>query len=152
MKLRFSLQGEPVEGWQDVNVVETGLREKLPWHGVTHVLLDHYLDYLRLGKAGNFLRELRKTMALGGQLMVVGPDMNRAQVMSERWQLGADLDMERLKVERQWWCTPMLLGVMLRQAGWTTIISADVDRVPAMWPVNDRVSQWQCAVAARRGR
>ena len=96
-------------------------------------------------------------MAVGGELLVVGPDVVAAEAMLAGGQ-GLGVSLESLKYgasrwpgdEHRWEGAAQDLRIMLELTGWTVSRRMSINDVPAMWPVADRGPQWQCAVSARR--
>lgn len=126
----------------------------LPWEPgtVTRAYLGHVLEHLTVADGVKLLTRLHEVTAPGGDVMVVGPDVNRA----ERMHAAGELDAEWLRLvkeggrrwpgdEHRWHCEPDTLTDMLRQAGWTWVQEMPVTLVPDIWPLVDR-AEWQCAV------
>jgi predicted SAM-dependent methyltransferase len=129
----------------------------LPWEPGTvgRVYLGHVLEHLTVGLGVDLLTKLHKLAAPGCDVMVVGPDINRAQLMNQR----GELSDQWVRLIREggcrwpgdahlWLCEPDTLQRMLQRAGWQSVREIPVWVVPDLWPVVDREQQWQCAVEA----
>lgn len=168
MRLNLGSGDRPQPDWTNVDNAacpyprdETvDLTGPLPWPegSVSHAYLGHVLEHLPLSACALLLERLLPCMAPGGQVMVVGPDINRAQGMAEAGVL--EVTMESLRHgghrwpgdEHHWECTPAILAGLLDTAGWTEVTEIPFADVDPMWPVADRGPQWQCAVTAHRRR
>lgn len=164
MRLNLGCGDRYAPGWVNVDRAECPHRKdqivdlagKLPWPagGVSHVYAGHVLEHLPVEVCVALLGRLLPLMAPGGQIMVVGPDLDRAQMMAEAGTL--DVTIESLQFgahrwagdEHQWECVPTILIAMLDEAGWQDITEVGIANVPKMWPVADRGPQWQCAISA----
>jgi hypothetical protein len=131
---------------------------ELPWpaESITHVYAGHVLEHLPYAQCAVLLARLLPCMMPGGQLMVVGPDLHRAEAMAEAGTLEVTLDSLRHGAERWpgdrhlWECTPEGIVGLLTVSGWCGITPMGIGEVDPLWPVADRGPQWQCAVAAHR--
>lgn len=153
-----------VSGWWNVDLPscphgkdqEVDLTGPLPWDDgqFTFVYAGHVLEHMEIRAARDLCARVYGKVALGGSLLVVGPDCDIAQRMAEEGTL--DVTMASLVDgghrwpgdEHRWRCTGPLIGGLLEAAGWTNIRSIGIDAVPAWWPVADRGPKWQCAVLA----
>src|SRR6266511_684156 len=133
----------------------------LPWprDSVTHVYMGHVLEHLTVEDATSLLRRLLPLMAPGGQVMVVGPDVERGQAQHQSGEIDdglwrvmrAGAGAQRWDGDRHLWdCEPRMLERILCEAGWSDVREVPIDEVPGFWPVVSRVT-WQCAVGAVRG-
>jgi predicted SAM-dependent methyltransferase len=140
---------------KDATVDLTG---PLPWtpSSISHVYAGHVLEHLTVQQCLDLLHRLRPLMTLNGQIMVVGPDLDRARAMLAAGTLDVTLDSLRFGGNRwpgdqhQWECEPLLLADMLKTTGWVDVTEILIGEVPDLWPVADRRPVWQCAVHARR--
>lgn len=134
------------------------LRGDLPWPAgsVSHAYLGHVLEHLSVDACRRLLGQLLHRMVPGGEVMVVGPDLDRAQAMADAGTLEVTMDSLRFGAERwdgdrhRWECRPAILVDLLSSAGWSAVSEIGINDVPELWPVADRRPQWQCAVTARR--
>jgi hypothetical protein len=124
---------------------------------VQYAYAGHVLEHLRVGDALVLLERLHFSMAVGGELMVVGPDVVAAEAMLAGGQaLGVSLESLKYGASRwpgdehRWECAEQDVRIMLTRVGWTVSRRMNINEVPTMWPVADRRPQWQCAVSARR--
>ena len=154
----------PADGWVDVDHEgcpyprdETvDLTGPLPWAdgSVDLVYAGHVLEHLSVEDCHRLLVDLRRCMRPGGQLMVVGPDLDRAEAMAAVGTLDVTLQSLRFGASRwpgdehRWECTSTLVMQMLTEAGWIDIVDVPIQDVPPPWPVAYR-PLWQCAVSAR---
>jgi predicted SAM-dependent methyltransferase len=142
---------EPCPHPRDETVDLTG---PLPWppNSITYVYAGHILEHLTYEQCQKLLLRLRDQMVPGGQLMAVGPDM----ALVERLGAGDQHGLEELRHggnrwpgdEHRWECTTVLVEELLRNAGWLEVTNVGIINVPMLWPVIDRVPEWQFAVSA----
>jgi hypothetical protein len=165
MRLNIGCGDRYAEGWHNVDHPgmphrkdeALDLRNPLPWVEVEYVYAGHVLEHLRVNECLSFLPRLLRCMAPGGELMVVGPDVLRAQGMAIAGTL--DVTLESLKYgagrwpgdEHRWECESRDIMSLLQVTGWSDVREVGINNVPDMWPVADRRPQWQCAVTAKRG-
>lgn len=153
------------DGWHNVDHAGSPHRRDetvdltgpLPWPAGTIQLAyaGHLLEHLTIDQCVWLLAELRPCMATDGQLLVVGPDLDRARTLAAAGVL--DVTLESLQFgahrwpgdEHQWECTPGLILDMLEATGWSGVHEVSMHDVGAVWPVADRRPVWQCAVKAR---
>lgn len=164
MKLNLGCGDRYINGWHNVDRADMPHRKDeavdlrtsaLPWVGVSYAYAGHILEHLFIEYVVVMLRALRECMAPDGELMVVGPDVVKAQGMAVAGTL--DVTMESLENgghrwpgdEHRWHCTAWGVSRMLEVTGWQGIKRMGIDQVPEFWPVADRGPQWQCAVSAR---
>lgn len=165
MRLNLGCGDQYARGWHNVDFgsphrkdQEVDLTGPLPWasESVTAVYAGHVLEHLTIEQCHTLLTNLLPCMTVGGEILVVGPDLERAEGMAQRGTLDVTLDSLRYGAGRwagdvhQWECTPSQLRQMLRVAGWGQIQEMSINDVPPQWPVAYRGPQWQCAVSARR--
>jgi len=162
VRLNLGSADRYVEGWHNVDHEacphrrdETvDLTGPLPWpdHSITHVYAGHVLEHLTRDQCLKLLTDLRDRMVPGGQIMVVGPDIELAQ----RLGAGPWHTMDELRHggkrwpgdEHQWECTAALVEQLLWDAGWSWVMDVGIINVDPSWPVVDRVPLWQLAVSA----
>jgi len=131
------------------------LNGPLPWpaQSITHVYAGHILEHLAPERCETLLAELLPLMVPGGQIMVVGPDVE----LVARYGHGTAHTMEEILHgskrwpgdEHQWKCTTELVMKLLADAGWHDVTDVGIEHVPIGWPVMDRTVRWQLAVSAR---
>lgn len=166
-------------GWTNVDVVhepDHGINpdvvltsiDRLPFpsSSVTAIYLGHVLEHIRWDdRLLPYLTELLRVLIPGGEVCVVGPDVNRAIAMWKRGNLDwfwLDATLEGAVAgpddhpwdwdgcRHQWNCTEERVVLALGRAGFV-----DVQGVPMEsarldpYPVVSRVS-WQCAALARK--
>ncbi len=134
-----------------------------PWPAgsISHVYAGHVLEHLTVQQSLDLLERLLPLMAPGGQVMLVGPDVPKAEAMIEAgtFDFSGGHTLESLRFgghrwpgdEHQWECDGAILADMLKETGWADVTELAIGDVPAFWPVADRRPAWQCAVHALRG-
>lgn len=161
MRVNLGAGDQYAEGWVNVDHEDcpyprdetVDLTGTLPWaeRSLTHVYAGHVLEHLDLADCRRLLVRLRACMAPAGELMVVGPDLDRAAALAlGPWDLmGLRLGARRWPGdEHQWDCTSATVVDLLVEAGWTDVVDVPVVDVPPPWPIAYRPA-WQCAVSAR---
>lgn len=123
--------------------------------GIAEAYAGHVLEHLHHDQVVTLLADLRWRMRQGGELMVVGPDVDRAQAMHDRGEL--DAEWLRLVIEggdrwpgdrHLWKCRPGRLVEFLTMAGWSMAREVPILSVsPINWPIVSH-AEWQCAVTA----
>jgi hypothetical protein len=167
VKVNFGCGDRYASGW--VNVDHQGMphrkdvtldvRNPLPWDKEIHyAYVGHLLEHLFVDEVIVFLQRLRAAMQPGGFLMVVGPDVIRAQgLLDSGVTLEVPFNELRLGADRwlgdthHWDCTSWAVYRLLQVTGWVDVVDVGIERVPDLWPVAVRGPRWQCAVGARPG-
>jgi hypothetical protein len=164
MRVNLGCGDRYAHGW--VNVDHAGmphhkditldLRAELPWDNgeLNRIYAGHLLEHLRVHECIDVLERLRDCTATGGQLLVVGPDVDKARGMALAGTL--DVTLESLQYgagrwcgdEHRWECSPPAIRKLLRVAGWWHVESLIWDDIPKEWPIAERGPRWQCAVLA----
>jgi hypothetical protein len=123
-------------------------------HQATRIYLGHVLEHLTIGEGENLLGRLHDVAADGCALMIVGPDVHRAEAMNRAGQLSDEwVRLVRQGGDRcpgdqhQWECEPQTLIRMCANAGWSNVREIPVELVPSVWPLVSDIG-WQCAVEA----
>lgn len=125
--------------------------------GLEQVYCGHVLEHLTLVDAEQALRVLHARTAIGGRLLIVGPDVRRARQL-HRAGLLDDLTLHGAihgagrwaGDEHLWECETDLLLALLARAGWYDALPLPVrPETLAGWPVTS-FAPWQCAVTATR--
>jgi predicted SAM-dependent methyltransferase len=168
LRLNLGCGDRYAPGWINVDYgsphpkdLEVDLTGELPWGSGTvgMVYAGHLLEHLHLDDCRALLTRLRPLMKLGGVIMLVGPDVDRAQRMIDDGaglaeMYGATMDSLRYGAGRwsgdvhMWECTEEQLVSLLEETGWMSITTQDIADVAQTWPVADSRPQWQCAVGA----
>ena len=162
MRLNLGCGDRYASGWHNVDHAgsphhkdETvDLTGPLPWwpHMVELAYAGHVLEHLPMGGVLDLLERLWLCMRPGGILMVVGPDLVRAQAMAEAGTLDVTMDSLRYGASRwpgdehRWECAPELIVSALKASGWRQVVEVPFPSLDPLWPVADRGPQWQCAV------
>ena len=169
LKLNLGCGDRYAPGWVNVDfgtphVVDevVDLRGALPWSelDVMHVYMGHVLEHLTLDDCERLLTRLLPCMVYLGEIMVVGPDVLRAERMiaDGTFDFSWGHTLESLRHgggrwsgdEHMWECNEMKVVDLLTKTGWTDIKTMSIDEVSSYWPVADRAPRWQCAVTAKR--
>lgn len=168
MRLNLGCGDRYATGWTNVDFGSPHLKDEtvdltgeLPWGScsVEAVYAGHLLEHMKLSDCRNLLMRLRVVVAPNCAIMLVGPDVERAQRMIDAGaglaeMYGATLDSLRYGAGRwsgdvhEWECTEAQLVVLLQETGWSHITPMDIDEVALLWPVADPRPKWQCAVGA----
>jgi predicted SAM-dependent methyltransferase len=139
---------------------EVDLRLDLPseYESLTHVYAGHVLEHLTIEECRILLFQLHCRMTPSGQIMIVGPDLIKAEAMVRAgtfdFQWGHTLDSLRYGGNRwpgdthHWECDAEQVASMLERAGWKNVTDVGIEHIPEFWPVADRAPLWQCAVSA----
>lgn len=166
MRINLGCGDQYAHGWINVDHgsphqkdLDVDLTGELPWppNSVERVYAGHVLEHLTLSQCTGLLERLLSRMVPGGQLLVVGPDVERAQAMADAGTL-LDITMDELRHGagrwsgdvHHWECTPQAIISMLRATGWKEVSEVYMETVPADWPVAFRGPRWQCVVSAVR--
>lgn len=169
MRLNLGCGDRYVNGWINVDLPDmphyadqrVDLTGQLPWpaHSLSHIYAGHVLEHLELGQAFSLVKRLLPLTQHNGVIMLVGPDIDLAEKMIAAGaglaeMYGATLDSLKYGAGRwsgdvhHWECRQSILEDMLRDAGWSDIVSMDIWEAAHDWPVADPRPRWQCAVTA----
>jgi predicted SAM-dependent methyltransferase len=170
VKINLGCGDRYVAGWVNVDHAGSPHRKDetvdltgiLPWKpgSITHVYAGHVLEHLTIQQALDLLERLHPLMASGGDIMVVGPDVGKAEAMvaAGTFDFSGGHTLDSIKHgghrwpgdEHRWECDAAILIDMLKETGWTDVAEIPIGDVPAFWPVADRRPAWQCAIHASR--
>lgn len=164
MKLNLGCGDRYVPGWVNVDWpgsphprdVTADLTRELPWGlcTIAAAYAGHLLEHLTPGACLALLERLLPCMVPGGDIMIVGPDIDRAEAMIEAGTFQPTHTLQELKYGGHRWhgdahlwdCnTPAVMG-LLTKAGWADVTDVGITRVEQHWPVADRLPLWQLAV------
>jgi predicted SAM-dependent methyltransferase len=166
MRLNLGCADRYAPGWVNVDYQSpypmdqvVDLTGPLPWeHGsVDEVYVGHLLEHLELTEGDRLLERLQVCMVPGGQILVVGPDIEKAEAMIAAGTFDFRYhQLDSLKYgahrwpgdEHRWECTGKMVMGMLASAGWLNVRNVGIENVDAHWPVADRSQLWQCAIGA----
>lgn len=116
---------------------------------VRAVYLGHVLEHLAYDEAAELLVSLRRGLEPGTPVLVVGPDVRRAQAFGEETlRLARDGRGAWAHDVHQWACEELLLLRLMLAAEFTRVVAWPVHELPSFWPVVSRVG-WQAAVGGR---
>ena len=157
-----------IPGHIEPDIVTMSIR-RLPQQPAQRVYLGHVLEHMPWDVDNRvdvryFLRGVFHIMEPGGEVMVVGPDCERAIKMHKAGSLSTKMLWQILEDDRvhgdqadaghtgaggrhYWNCTVPRVVRLLEEAGFVGIDEMPVQHVPEPWPVVARVG-WQLAVTA----
>jgi predicted SAM-dependent methyltransferase len=162
LKINIGCGEFPAEGWLNVDITseEGGPKpdiiasaEDLPFSdgAVDLLYAGHVLEHIELGKVPEILREFYRVLSPSGGMLIVGPDLDRAEVSfpeeveviktgGNRWPGDAHL----------WHSRESTMLDLLRDGGWD-VATADVLAVhlAGQWPVTSGIG-WQFAIFATK--
>ncbi len=120
----------------------------LPYRGCVaeRIYLGHVLEHLAYPSAVvSALAECYRVLRPDGELLVVGPDCDRAIAFDDQTALGALVGARRWEGDRhQWACTEERLLALVR-GFWPSARAVPVEEIGESWPLVSRIG-WQCAV------
>lgn len=164
MRINLGCGDRYATGWTNVDHagcphrkdMTVNLAGPLPWAPgtISHAYAGHLLEHLTLDGCRTLLVNLLPRMAPGGILMVVGPDVPRAQHMAEAGVLDVTMDSLHHGAHRwpgdehHWDCDPDTVTDLLVHTGWYQPTTIPLHMVDPVWPVADRGPVWQFAVTA----
>ncbi len=166
MNLNLGCGDRYADGWTNVDHAglpyrkdqEVDLSGPLPWPDATvdAAYCGHLLEHLTMPQCVLLLARLWHCMRPGGELLIVGPDLDMARQMQDEGVL--DVPMDGLLHgahrwpgdEHQWESRPAPVRNMLHLTGWVNIREIPIGDVEQRWPVADRGPRWQFAVYATR--
>lgn len=165
MKLNLGCGNHYAPGWTNVDVADNDevrpdvladLTHALPFDdgSAERIYLGHVLEHLAENDLPSLLAECRRVLADGGEMVVVGPDCDRADklladgtidavehslVVSGAGRWASDVHL--------WRCTEAVVREHLVGAGWRTASVGMVGLVMNLWPVTSQVG-WQFGLKA----
>lgn len=159
MKLNVGCGNHYAPGWTNTDITkEDGGPQPdvvcsvldLPFEddSVDRIYAGHVLEHLSLDDVPKALAEFRRVLAEDGELMLVGPDLTRAEkyfpeeVEPIRYGAGRWAGDVHL-----WESREDTMAEILADNGWDVKIYADITHVPNRWPVTSRIG-WQFAMKA----
>lgn len=111
----------------------------------------HLLEHVPLAAIAPVLAEWRRVLASGGELVIVGPDIDRAVDQGEPAWLIAQIVAHGGDgpASHAWTCSETVLRHLLEQAGWT-VQPVDVGTISEPeWPNYAPQARWQLALRCR---
>lgn len=160
MRLNLGCGAFPADGWVNVDLRDDGPQPDviaditdLPFEDneAAAVYAGHVFEHIDLGDIAAALAEVDRVLAPDGVLMVVGPDLDRAE--SEFPDAVPDIvhghpNPERPGEAHLWDSREALMLRLLIDNGWDAH-TLPIVAVPSSWPVVSRIG-WQFAIEATR--
>lgn len=159
MKLNIGCGEFYVEGWTNVDITrEEGgpqpdviaYAHDLPFEdgSASHVYAGHLLEHVELSDVKSILREFRRVLSDTGELMLTGPDLDRAVVgwpeLLDELRYGA----QRWHGDTHYWeSTEAKVLELLEEDGWKAA-PVPITQVPSIWPLASQIG-WQYAIKAQ---
>jgi hypothetical protein len=135
-------------------VLSIGWASNLPLTGLfDSVFCGHVLEHIRHEDVVPFLYDLRKIMAPGARIGVVGPDIFRARQGGYSDDVvhacyGDPARWDGTGEPHVWTCSEKGVVEVLEQAGFIEVEGIDIRDLDDEWPTVSR-AWWQCAATAR---
>lgn len=164
MRLNVGAGLFPVAGWVNVDGnavtapvvdVRTDMRRPLPFRNESFeaVYCGHVLEHILLEQVPAFLTDLHRVLAPGGQICVVGPDIERARAGGYHDDIvhacyGEPSRDDGTGEPHVWTCTEQAV-VDLLQGHFINVQAVDIRDLAPQWPTISR-AWWQCAVTASK--
>lgn len=164
MRVHFASGEHPFTGWLNIDLycpadLAVDLNDELPAEidGITHAYVGHYLEHITPTQATKFLARIRPRMRAGGQIHVIGPDVEKADLFYRAGMIPAHL---RQHVGRciipddpggeshLWDCTGRAVESMLVKTEWRHVREMPIQLLPADIPMINPAG-WQFYVTAR---
>lgn len=166
MRINLGCGDRYADGWINVDVADMPHRKDeavdlcgpLPWAdgSADRIYAGHVFEHIPLASCRILLPQLRDILRVGGILMVVGPDCEKAWEMERAGTLDVSLDSLRYGAGRwsgdhhEWECTEKQLAMLLVDAGFAVLYDYMDDVVANGWPVADPGPEWQACVRGIR--
>lgn len=168
MKVHFASGGHPFRGWTNVDALDfpgvdlkINLLEDFPEEvsGIEMSYVGHFLEHLTHEECVTFLTRVRERMLPGGQLFIVGPDVEKATI----WYNSGSMDEDLFRAVKKhgeipadepwnrhgvhvWDCTGDVVVDLCKQAGWSDAEEIPIHKMSGP-PMIDS-SAWQFCVVA----
>jgi hypothetical protein len=131
--------------------------------GIDTAYVGHFLEHLTIEEGTDFLCRVQERMSVGGQLVIVGPDVDKAQRWFDAGKIPADLlaatkahgsipddePWNRAGVHL-WDCTGAAVVSQCQEAGWTSAREIPLGRLETTLPGVPIIdaTEWQFCVIA----
>lgn len=158
MKLNLGCGAYPASGWVNVDLHDDGPQPDviadladLPFDdgSAEAVYAGHVFEHIALADVPAVLTEIDRVLAADGVLMVVGPDLDRAE--ADFLDAVPDIlpgEIGKPGEAHLWGSREPLMRRLLTDNGWRAEPLPIVE-VPSTWPVVSRIG-WQFAIKATR--
>jgi predicted SAM-dependent methyltransferase len=107
----------------------------------------HFFEHVPLDDIGFAAHELFRLLKPGGAIMVVGPDVGKPTDRLAELRRTDSPDADTNPALHSWDCTAAKVEQILTDAGFVAVHELPITDVGEIWPVFDRVTADQFAVA-----
>lgn len=162
MKLNLGSGPHYAEGWTNVDMRSEYARPPDVVANVFHLrnhfdrdtfsacYMGHFLEHLSFELIPDAMVQVKKVLAPGAEVMVVGPCIEKCiETHQPEWllrQVIANADPDKPGAGHEWTPTTLLTRIALWQSGFDQIEEIDIANVaPPEWP-NPTTAEWQCAI------
>lgn len=156
MRLNIGSGDHYQDGWVNIDLSPTvradlylDVAEGLPYQDgeVEKIYAGHVLEHLTFGQIAVFLADVRRVLVAGGQLMVVGPDVDRCRATGNVELIERAVHGEHRWPgdEHLWECTEAQVEKLMGDAGMVTVPMSPGYARTFGWPLVG-IDGWQCAV------
>lgn len=161
MKLNVGCGDFYAQGWTNIDItkVDGGPQpdvvapaDKLPFRksSATHVYAGHVLEHIALEDIPAVLAEFDRVLRKTGQLMIVGPDLDRALQSFPEVVNDIRYGGSRWEGDKHLWESTEAKTIELLQTAGYTVESIPIEYVDeSVWPVTSKIG-WQFALLATR--
>lgn len=161
MKLNIGCGEYYAQGWTNVDRTKIpegpqpdviAFAHDLPFRksAATHIYAGHVLEHIELADVPATLDEFKRVLRKAGQLMVVGPDLDRALQSFPDAVEDIRHGGSRWEGDTHYWeSTEAKTVQLLQDGGWNTEIIPIEDVDWELWPLTSKIG-WQFAILATK--